>query len=197
MAAGGEGCRWRLHSCGSPRAADCPRRLCKGFRAHGAISASANESGEARIRCVRPHTRITRQSARKCPRVAASAGSLRHNRVGFQRSDTHAPTPGTRSAEPRYTYGEIGYINADYDDIDEDGDGLGLGGSFAIHRNVHLVVDYLDGAIRYVDVYDDDTSLVIGGFYDVVPGLALGGEIGFSDDFSAFFLKGRWYFGQR
>lgn len=171
-----------------------------------------------------------------------------------------------QAAEPRYTYAEVGYLNADFDDIDEDGDGFGIGGSFAVHPNVHLVADYqdidldgnadanalslgvggnyalrpgldlvgrlrwinqeievgpfdededgygveaglrtminaqleLNGFVKYVDIDDeDDTSLVIGALYDVVPNLALGGDIEFSDDYTAFFLKGRWYFSLR
>jgi hypothetical protein len=46
-----------------------------------------------------------------------------------------------------------------------------------------------------VDVFDDNTSLVLGAFYDVIPNLALGGELEFSDDFTGLFLKGRYYFG--
>ncbi len=172
------------------------------------------------------------------------------------------PALSLAAAEPRYTYGEIGYINADYDDIGQDGDGFGIGGSLAIDRNVHLLADYrdieldgnndanvfslgaginyalrpgldvvgrlsyisaeidrrgdddedgygleaglrvminpqleLNGAIRYIDVFDDNTSLVIGSLYDVIPNLALGGELEFSDDYSALFLKARYYFG--
>ena len=172
------------------------------------------------------------------------------------------PALSQAAAEPRYTFGEISYIHADYDNIDESGDGLGFGGSLAIHRNVHLLADYkdisldgdndasalsigaginyplrsgldvvgrlsyisaeidrwgddsedgygleaglrmminpqleLNGAIRYVDVFDDNTSLVLGGLYDVIPNLALGGELEFSDDYSALFLKARYYFG--
>lgn len=172
------------------------------------------------------------------------------------------PLVSQAASEPRYTYGEIGYINADYDDYDQDGDGFGLGGSMAINRNVHLLVGYqdidldgndsvsafdfggglnyalrpgmdalvrlryiiadrdgfpgdddehgfsietglraminpafeLNGAIRYTDVFDDNTSLVLGALYDVVPNFALGGDLEFSDDYTAVFLKARYYF---
>ena len=166
------------------------------------------------------------------------------------------------AAEPRYTYVEGGYTNVDYDDIDVDGDGFALGGSYALHRNVHLLADYqdvdldgnadanalalgvganfplrqgldlvtrlrwinqeievgnqsndedgygfeaglraminpqleLDGSIRYVDIDDeDDTSIVIGGLYELTSNFALGGDIELSDDYTAIFLKARYY----
>jgi hypothetical protein len=172
--------------------------------------------------------------------------------------------PGVlQAAEPRYTYGEIGYVNADFDDIDEDGDGYGLGGSYALHRNVHLLAGYqdidlggnndynslllgvganfalrpgldavgrvawinaevdvgpinedddgygleagvrmminpqleLNGFARYVDVgSEDDTSLVIGGLYEIARNVAVGADLEFSDDVTSFFLKARLYF---
>jgi opacity protein-like surface antigen len=164
------------------------------------------------------------------------------------------------AAEPRYTYGELGYVSADYDDISEDGDGYLIGGSYQLTNNIHVVADYTDidldhgdasalsigggvnfplragfdavgrlryidaevdrpgdndetgfgidagvrtminsqlelnGGIRYTDVFDDNTSLVIGGLYDVVPNFALGGEFEYSDDYTALVLKARLYF---
>lgn len=166
----------------------------------------------------------------------------------------------SQAAEPRYTYGELGYINADYDDISEDGDGFGIGGSYALNKNVHVVADYsdidldngdastlslgvgvnfplragfdavgraryidsevdrpgdddesgygleagvraminpaleLNGGVRYTDVFDDNTSLVVGGLYDLGSSFALGGEFEYSDDYTALFLKARLYF---
>ncbi len=172
------------------------------------------------------------------------------------------PVPSQAAAEPRYTYGEIGYINADFDDIDEDGDGYGIGGSYALHRNFHLVAGYqdielggnndynslllgaganfplrpgldavgraawinsevdvgpvsddedgygleggvrmminpqleLNGFARYVDLDEDDTSLVIGGLYEIARNVAVGADLEFSDDVTSFFLKARLYF---
>jgi opacity protein-like surface antigen len=163
--------------------------------------------------------------------------------------------------EPRYTYGELGYINVDFDDINDDGDGFLVGGSYALTRNIHALADYsdldldgnadastwslgaganfplrpgldavgrvryidseidrpgddsetgygleagvrtminpqleLNGAVRYVDVFDDNTSLVLGGLYDVARNVALGGELDFSDDYTALLLRARVYF---
>ncbi|GMW08100.1 MAG: hypothetical protein AMXMBFR8_28960 [Nevskiales bacterium] len=48
------------------------------------------------------------------------------------------------AVEPRYTYGEIGYVNVDLDHVDADGDGYALGGSYALHRNIHLLAGYQD-----------------------------------------------------
>jgi hypothetical protein len=51
---------------------------------------------------------------------------------------------------PRYTYGEIGYVNFDFDDfsgIGADGDGFNVGGSVAIADMVHLFASYTDGDI--------------------------------------------------
>lgn len=172
------------------------------------------------------------------------------------------PALAQAAAEPRYTYAEIGYLNADYDDLDVDGDGFFVGGSYALHRNVHLLADYqdldfdgnadgnalslgfganfplrqgldfvgrlryidteidvgpyssdedgygleaglraminpqleLNGGIRYVDIDDeDDTSFVIGGLWEFTPLFALGGDIELSDDYTAFYLKARFY----
>lgn len=164
--------------------------------------------------------------------------------------------------EPRYTYAELGYVNTDYDDIDVDGDGFRLNGSYALHRNVHLVAGYEDvdldrgfdasswnagiglnfplrpgldavgraryidfeldtpgggdpdedgygleglvramigpqleinGGVRYVDIEDDETSLVIGGLYEVAKNFAISAEVDFGDDVTTFFIGGRLY----
>lgn len=173
-----------------------------------------------------------------------------------------APLLSQAAAEPRYTYGEIGYINADFDDIDADGDGFGLGASYAFHKNFHALVEYqdldldgdadanslalgvggnfplrpgldfvgrlrwinqevdvgsqsndedgygleagirmminpqleIDSSIKYVDIEEDDTSFVIGGLYELTPVFALGGDVELSDDYTAVFLKARFYF---
>ena len=173
------------------------------------------------------------------------------------------PAPSRAAAEPRYTYIEGGWIHADFDNVNEDGDGWGIGGSYAFHKNFHFVADYqdidlggsndasaltfgiggnlplrsgldavgrvrwvheeidagnsdhdddgygleaglrliinpqleLDGSVNYVDVGDsDNTSFVIGGLYEIANNFALGGDIEFSDDVTALFLKARFYF---
>ena len=43
------------------------------------------------------------------------------------------------AAEPRYTYVEGGWVHADFDNVNEDGDGWGIGGSYAFHKNFHFV----------------------------------------------------------
>jgi hypothetical protein len=172
------------------------------------------------------------------------------------------PAISQAATQPRYTYFEGGWVNVDFDDIDEDGDGFEVGGSVAIHPNFHIVADYADidlsgnadatvysigiggnlplrqgldgigrvrwineeidvgpgeidedgyglefglraminprlelnGGVKYVDVDDDNTSLYVGGLYDVVNNFALGADFEFSDDVTTFFLKGRYYF---
>lgn len=69
---------------------------------------------------------------------------LTHAAAALCAAASLAPALAQAAAEPRYTYAEIGYVNADYDDIDVDGDGLALGGSYALHRNVHLLAEYQD-----------------------------------------------------
>ena len=173
------------------------------------------------------------------------------------------PALSQAAAEPRYTYGELGYLNVDFDDINDDGDGFGIGGSYAFHKSFHFVADYqdidlsgssdasafrlgvggnltlrpgldavgrvrwihaevdvgnsgndddgygleaglrlminpqleLDGGINYEDVGNsDDTALEIGGLYEIANNFALGADVEFSNDVTAFFLKGRLYF---
>jgi len=187
---------------------------------------------------------------------------LTHAAAALCAAASLAPALAQAAPEPRYTYAEIGYVNADYDDYNSDGDGLGLGGSYALHRNVHLLLEYqdvdfdgpadasqlalgagvnfplrkgldfvgrarwidfeidagphsdddsgygleagvrtminpqleLDGSLRYVDVGDDNTSVVIGALYEFTPVFALGGDVELSNDYTAFFLKVRAYF---
>lgn len=172
------------------------------------------------------------------------------------------PALAAAADEPRYTYAELGYVNTDYDDIDVDGDGFRIGGSYALHRNVHLVAGYedvgldrgfdatawnagiglnfplrpgldavgraryidfeldtpgggdpdedgygleglvramigpqleLNGGVRYVDIEDDETSLVIGGLYEVAKNFAISAELDFGDDVTTLFIGGRLY----
>lgn len=48
---------------------------------------------------------------------------------------------------PDYTYGQLGYINVDVDDLNADGDGFSLAGSVAITDLVHLFGSYDDGEL--------------------------------------------------
>lgn len=173
------------------------------------------------------------------------------------------PGLASAAAEPRYTYGELGYVNWDFDDIDEDGDGFRLAGSYALHQRVHLVAGYedvdlsdnvdlsawnfgigvnvplrpgldavgrvryvdfeldtpgsgdpdedgyqleglvrtmintqleLNGGVRYTDIDDSDTQLVIGALYEVARNFAISGELAFGDDITTLFIGGRFYF---
>lgn len=90
------------------------------------------------------------------------------------------PALARAAAEPRYTYAEIGYINVDFDDVGEDGDGFGIGGSYAVHRNVHLVADYADidlGGNADATTY----SLGAGLNFPLRPGLDLVGRLRWID----------------
>lgn len=90
------------------------------------------------------------------------------------------PASALAAAEPRYTYGELGYVNWDFDDIDEDGDGFRLDGSYALHQRVHLVAGYED-----VDLSDNvDLSawnIGIGANVPLRPGLDAVGRIRYLD----------------
>lgn len=90
------------------------------------------------------------------------------------------PALAQAATEPRYTYAEIGYVNVDFDDVGEDGDGLGIGGSYALHRNVHLVADYADidlGGRADATTY----SLGAGLNFPLRPGLDLVGRLRWID----------------
>lgn len=86
------------------------------------------------------------------------------------------PALSQAAAEPRYTYAELGYLNVDFDDINEDGDGFGIGGSYAFHKNFHLVADYQD-----IDLSGNADasffSIGIGGNLPLRPGLDAVGRV--------------------
>ncbi len=174
-----------------------------------------------------------------------------------------APLAAQAADAPHYSYLEGGYLNVDFDDVNFDGDGFGVGGSYALNKNWHLLGGYqsveldgvadfsafslgaglnhplrtgldfvgrvrfidaeidgpggddtgfsleagvrmminsqleLNGALRHTDVteaIDGSTALVLGGFYEVVDNLTVGGDIEVSDDYSALFLRARWHF---
>lgn len=87
------------------------------------------------------------------------------------------PALSQAAAEPRYTYGELGYVNADFDDIDEDGDGWGLGGSYAVHRNFHIIAGYQDVDLGGSNDYNS-LALGVGVNYALRPGLDAIGRVG-------------------
>lgn len=60
-----------------------------------------------------------------------------------------------------YTYLELGYVETDFDDFDEDADGFGLGGSFEITPQLFMFASYGDLSAGPVDFETYD----IGGGY--------------------------------
>lgn len=71
---------------------------------------------------------------------------------------------GTALADgPDYTYGQLGYVNIDVDDVDVDGDGFSLGGSVAITDMIHLLGSYEDGELDGGGVDADLSRLRLGG----------------------------------
>lgn len=61
---------------------------------------------------------------------------------------------------PRYTFGELAYTRADYEDIDADGDLFGIAGSIAIGDMFHLIAAYDDGELEGDGGGDVDASTV-------------------------------------
>jgi hypothetical protein len=49
-----------------------------------------------------------------------------------------------------YNYVSLGYANADFDDFNEDGDGLAVGGSFALTDSVHAFAGFEDAELNSV-----------------------------------------------
>ena len=60
---------------------------------------------------------------------------------------------GSAVAEgPRYTFGEIGYSQVDFDNFNKDAEMFGANGSFAISDRVYLIASYAEGSIDGTDV---------------------------------------------
>jgi hypothetical protein len=67
---------------------------------------------------------------------------------------------------PQWTYGELNYTRIDFDDLDADGDLLGVGGSIAVTDLFHLFASYDDGEIEAdgpVDADADYSQMRLGG----------------------------------
>lgn len=80
--------------------------------------------------------------------------------------------------EPRYTYVQGGYQYLDIDDLDIDGDGWFVGGSFGITERLHLLADYSDLGLDFG--FDVSTlRLGIGGHLPLDQGVHLVGEAGY------------------
>ncbi len=90
------------------------------------------------------------------------------------------PFAAAAADAPDYTYIQGGYLNVDFDDFNLDGDGFAVGGSYALHKNVHLLADYqsveLDGDA-------DFSAFSIGGGinYPLRTGFDLVGRLRFID----------------
>ena len=89
--------------------------------------------------------------------------------------------------------GRLRYISASIDQPgDDDEDGYSVEAQLRIMVNPKLEID---GGLVYVDVFDDDTILELGGLYEIAPNFALGAGLGFSNDVTMFNIGGRLYFG--
>ncbi len=95
-------------------------------------------------------------------------------------------------------YARISYESFEIDlplfgSIDDSGYGFAVGMRYAATDAVEL-----NAAINYVDYGDfgDDTALEIGGLYELSDVFSLGLSAEFGDDFSAWALSGRYYFGR-
>ncbi|MCC7257157.1 MAG: outer membrane beta-barrel protein [Gammaproteobacteria bacterium] len=90
---------------------------------------------------------------------------------------------------PNYNYGQLSYVDIEFDDIDGvglDGDGFDLAGSVAIADMVHVFASYTDGDIDvddfgYGDINADYTELTagIGLNYAVSETIDLVGRLGY------------------
>jgi hypothetical protein len=73
---------------------------------------------------------------------------------------------------------------------DPDEDGYGLEGLVRAMIGAQLEIN---GGVRYVDIEDDETSLVIGALYEVAKNFVISAELDFGDDVTTFFIGGRLY----
>lgn len=91
--------------------------------------------------------------------------------------------------------GRVKWVHEEIDvgNSNQSDDGYGLEAAMRVMINPQLE---LNGTLRYVDIFNDDnTSFTIGGLYEVVNNLAVGGDIELSSDVTSLFLKARYYFG--
>jgi hypothetical protein len=69
-----------------------------------------------------------------------------------------------------YNFVELGYVNSEIDDLDVEGDGFGLRGSFAFAENFHGFASYLDQEYDF-DVGVEQIELGAGLNYTIAPNL--------------------------
>lgn len=87
--------------------------------------------------------------------------------------------------------GEVGYTRAELNSADDDG--FFVSGGFRWMASPQFE---LNAGLNYVDLDDsgDDTSLTVGGVFNVSPDLALEGNIELADDATAYAFGLRYYF---
>jgi hypothetical protein len=73
---------------------------------------------------------------------------------------------------------------------DPDEDGYGLEGLVRAMIGPQLEIN---GGVRYVDIEDDETSLVVGGLYEMAKNFAISAELDLGDDVTTIFIGGRLY----
>ena len=103
----------------------------------------------------------------------------------------------------RYTYIEGRYVDVEFDDLDADGDGFGIGGSVAVSDDFFLTAGYTDLDLDF-GVDAQEFLLGVGYHYGLSEVLDLVGEVGYADveidtrfgdfDDNGLFLSGglRW-----
>ena len=96
--------------------------------------------------------------------------------------------------------GRILYVDSsvDFDSTfaDASADDSGLGMQFHLRGQVMERLE-VEGGIDYVDIGDDDTSLLLEGRYFLTDALALGAGVRFGDDTTAYGVSLRFNFGAR
>lgn len=78
-----------------------------------------------------------------------------------------------------YTYVEGGYVNLSVDDPDTDGDGWGLGGSFAVNEMIHVYGQYSTVDLDDFDADFDTYEVGIGGSWGIAPNADFIGRVGY------------------
>lgn len=87
---------------------------------------------------------------------------------------------GVHADDFSYTYAQIDYLDAEFDDRDVEGDGLGLSGALAVTDLVHLYAVYQDLDFdRGIDASFFEVGAGLN--YAIAPNLDLVGRLGYTD----------------